>query len=135
MPGCRINRTSAPSVSSEVIARIILRLFRIIHFVPCPSISRISRTGRPFGEDQFAGQCEQQLGLTLRRQKSEPKSKPLASYAGQSAWATGAIRWIRELRWLSRISFRNSLGRQTCCSAAGFDSRIILDTVCILHTK
>jgi len=44
-----------------------------------------TRTGRPFGEDQFVEQCEQQSGLTLRRQKPGPKSKSVASYAAQSA--------------------------------------------------
>jgi putative transposase len=39
-----------------------------------------TRTGRPFGEDQFVEQCEQQSGLTLRRQKPGPKSKSVASY-------------------------------------------------------
>jgi len=42
-PGYRIIRTLRP-VSSRVIARIILRLFRIIHFVPCRLIFRFPST-------------------------------------------------------------------------------------------
>ena len=43
-----------------------------------------TRTGRPLGGDQFIEQCEQQAGLSLRKQKPGPKPKPLVSCVGPS---------------------------------------------------
>ena len=44
-----------------------------------------TRTGRPLGGDQFIEQCEQQAGLSLRKQKPGPKPKPLMSCVDPSA--------------------------------------------------
>ena len=44
-----------------------------------------TRTGSPLGGDQFIEQCEQQAGLSLRKQKPGPKPKPLVSCVGPSA--------------------------------------------------
>lgn len=48
-------------------------------------LQEATRTGRPLGEGEFVKRCEQQSGLTLRRQKPGPKPKRLLSQGGVSA--------------------------------------------------
>jgi hypothetical protein len=42
-------------------------------------LHQATQTGRPLGGVEFVERCEQELGVSLRRQKPGPKAKPLLS--------------------------------------------------------
>jgi len=61
-------------------------------------LQEATRTGRPFGEDEFLERCEQQSGLILRKRKPGPKPKPPLSSAAKQGFEYAVDETIRELR-------------------------------------